>query len=93
MFFYEFFGSGKSQPEITIFNCVGGQLKKTRLVWEGSAGDAVCRGGERGGVKLPQFEDFAGEHSVKHAAPMVAADMVLLVFYPDAPCGAHTAAS
>ena len=29
-----------------------------------SAGEVVCRDGERGGVKLSEFEDFAGEHSV-----------------------------
>ena len=28
----------------------------------------MCRGGERVGVKLPEFEDFAGEHSVKDSA-------------------------
>ena len=36
--------------------------------WSGSAGEAVCRGGERGRVKLPEFEDFAREHSVKNSA-------------------------
>ena len=35
---------------------------------EGSAGEAVCQGGERGGVMLPEFEDFAGEHSGKDSA-------------------------
>ena len=38
------------------------------LVLEGSAGEAVCRGGERGGVMLSDLEDFAGEHSVKDLA-------------------------
>ena len=35
---------------------------------EGSAGEAVFQGGERGGVVLPEFEDFAGEHSDKDSA-------------------------
>ena len=46
----------------------GRQIEQTRLVWEGSAGEAVCQGGERGGVMLPEFEDSAGEHSVKDLA-------------------------
>ena len=46
----------------------GRQIEKTRLVWEGSAGESVCWGGERGGVKLLEFEDFAVEHSVKGSA-------------------------
>ena len=57
----------KSRPEIANLSNVGGQIEKTRFVWEGSAGEAVCRGRERG-VKLPEFEDFAGEHSVKDLA-------------------------
>ena len=46
----------------------GRQIEKRRLLLEGSAGEAVCRGGERGGVVLPEFEDFAREHSVKDLA-------------------------
>ena len=50
------------------FSNVGGQLEKMWLVCEGSAGEAVCWGGERGGVQLPEFEDFAGGHSIKDSA-------------------------
>ena len=46
----------------------GRQIEKRRLVLEGSAGEAVCWGGERGAVMLPEFEDFAREHSVKDLA-------------------------
>ena len=38
------------------------------LLLEGSAGEAVFQGGERGGAMLPEFEDFAGEHLVKDLA-------------------------
>ena len=34
----------------------------------GVGGRGGVPGGDRGGVKLPKFEDFAGEHSVKGAA-------------------------
>ena len=61
-------GSATSRPEIVNCNNIGGQIEKTRFVWEGSAGEAVCRGGERGGVMLLEFEDFAGERSVKDFA-------------------------
>ena len=36
-----------------------------RSFGSGSAGEAVC---QEGGVMLPEFEDFAGEHSVKDLA-------------------------
>ena len=34
----------------------------------GSAGEEVCQGGEKGGVMLPEFEDFARDHSFKDLA-------------------------
>ena len=46
----------------------GREIEKPRLVLEGSAGEAVCWGGEGGGVILLEFEDFAGEHSVNGSA-------------------------
>ena len=61
-------GSAKSRPEITTISDFGRQIEKRWLVWEGSAGEEVCQGGEKGGVKLPEIEDFAGEHSVKDLA-------------------------
>ena len=39
-----------------------------RSLWSGSEGKAVRWGGERGGAMLPEFEDFAREHSVKGSA-------------------------
>ena len=57
--FYDEFGSAKSRPVISKFSNVGVQKtkysKKQTIFWEGSAGEA-CRGGERGRVKLLEFE-------------------------------------
>ena len=50
---------------MAIISDFGREIETNRLVLEGSAGEAVCLGGERRGVMLPEFEDFAGEHSVK----------------------------
>ena len=58
----------KSLPKIEKLNNVGGQFEKLWFVWSGSAGEAVCWGGERAGVMLPEFEDFTVEHSVKDSA-------------------------
>ena len=57
-----------SRPKIQNINDVGREIEKGRLVWEGSAGEAVCRGAETGGVKLLEFEDFARKDSVKDLA-------------------------
>ena len=58
----------KSRPQIANFSNVGGEFEQVWFVLSGSAGDAVFQGGERGGVELPEFEDFAGGHSVKGSA-------------------------
>ena len=47
---------GTKLPLIAIFNNVGGQIEKPRMVWEVLAGEAVRQGVERGGVMLPEFE-------------------------------------
>ena len=60
-----FFGSAINRPQISIFSVSGREKTVWMICLERSAGEAVCRGGERGGVTLPEFEDFAGEHSVK----------------------------
>ena len=60
--------NGDYHKQIAIISEIGRQIEKMRLVLEGSAGEAVCWGGERGGGMLPEFEDFVGEHSVKDLA-------------------------
>ena len=64
MCFLSVFVIGKSRPKIEHFNNLGNQFENTWVVREGSAREAVCQGGERGRVMLPEFEDFAGEHPV-----------------------------
>ena len=57
------------------------KLKKQRLVWSGSAGEAACQGRERVGVSKIACVCFR----IQHAVPRGSAD-------PNAPCGASTAA-
>ena len=66
--FFKSFWFGKSLPKTAIISNLGRQIDSGCLVLEGSAGEAACRGGERGRVILPEFEDFAIEHSVKDSA-------------------------
>ena len=45
-----FSGSAKSRPTIAMISDFGRQIDPGRLVLEGSAGEAACRGRERVGV-------------------------------------------
>ena len=55
--------------------------------------EAVCQGGERGGVMLPEFGDFAGEYLVKVSARRSEGGGGLKAMYAYAPCGVPTAAT
>ena len=68
MCFLTCFLLAKSRPQIKQISDFGREIEKGGLVLEGSAGEVVFRAGERGGVMLPELEDFAGEHSVKDLA-------------------------
>ena len=61
----------KSWPQIAIFCGFGREESVWMLFLEGSAGEAACRGGERGGVMLRESIQLR----VQHAAPRVAADL------------------
>ena len=50
MFFDEFGGSAKSLSNNVNVSDFGGQFDSGRYIWEASAGEAVCRGEERGGI-------------------------------------------
>ena len=57
MCFLMSFCSAKRRPEIVIVSEFGREKNVWIICLEGSAGEAVCRGGEREGVKLLEFED------------------------------------
>ena len=48
--FWLVWGSATSWPKISKIGDFGSQLDFGRYIWEGSAGEAWCQGGERGGV-------------------------------------------
>ena len=64
MFSDEFLASQKVCQASQLLTTLAETVETSRWFWEGSAGEAVCRGGDRGGVMLPEFEDFTREHSV-----------------------------
>ena len=67
------FWLGKKSVQKLKYRGFGRLIEKRRLVLEGSAGEAVRRGGERGGVMLPESIQLR----VQHAVPQVAADLYI----------------
>ena len=68
MFFDKLLVWQQIDSDLLIWRRRASTRNEMRGFWSGSAGEAVCWGGEGGGVMLREFEDFAGEHSVEGSA-------------------------
>ena len=70
MFFDEFLARQKVGQFKSQISAALADKKGVAQFLEGSAREAVCRGGERGGVMLPESIQFR----IQHAAPKGAAE-------------------
>ena len=71
MFFDELLVRQKASPKSQLSATLADKLKKAGWFWRGRRERRERRfswGGERVGVMLPEFEDFAGEHSLTGSA-------------------------